>query len=190
MQMGSVGSSSSIASLQAPVGVTDMLHSQGSQAPLEDFDQLVEGPWPIPTNCPQRSLRGQAECNLAGDLVEKPPVSGPNFRSAGRRPFQSFHNFGPKAVNFDPSTSLRAVSTVQAAWHNTHSKEACSTSAPASVLHQHCFLTIEGLQQQSLLTCSSLGYCTAGRPWWRCLCGGTHSSADNRKPHPQQHSCS
>jgi hypothetical protein len=29
---------------------------QGSPAPLADFDQLVEGPWPISTSCPPGGL--------------------------------------------------------------------------------------------------------------------------------------
>jgi hypothetical protein len=44
---------------------------------LAKFDQL-----------PTRGSVWRGKCILAGDLVETPPVSGPKFRSAGRRPFQ------------------------------------------------------------------------------------------------------
>jgi hypothetical protein len=35
-------------------------------------------------------------------MVETPPVTGPKFRSAGRRPVQIFRNFGPSAREFRP----------------------------------------------------------------------------------------
>jgi hypothetical protein len=119
-------------------------HLQGSQAPLEDFDQLVEGPWPISTNCPQRSLRGQAECNLAGDLVEKPPVSGPNFRSAGRRPFQSFHNFGPSAREFRPVDELASPAHLTCAY--------TANGAPAQTPHLHDHGPLLAYAPQSTVT--------------------------------------
>jgi hypothetical protein len=73
---------------------------------LGNFDQL-----------PPRGPLRAAKCILAGEMVETPPVSGPKVRSASRRPFHSFRNFaegpdGPSAVNFDPSTSLRALHTM------------------------------------------------------------------------------
>jgi hypothetical protein len=82
------------------------LIDQGSQAPPGDFDQLVEGPWPISTSCPPRGSLWRGKCLLAGDLVETPPVSGPKFRSAGRRPFQNLRNFGPSARKFRPVDEL------------------------------------------------------------------------------------
>jgi hypothetical protein len=49
---------------------------------------------------------GAGKCLLAGELVEAPPVSGPKFRSASRRPFQSFHNFRPPALKSRPVDEL------------------------------------------------------------------------------------
>jgi hypothetical protein len=69
--------------------------SQGSQASLGDFDQL-----------PARGPLGPGKCILAGRLVEMPPFSGPKFRSAGRRPFHKFLNFGPSALEFRPVDEL------------------------------------------------------------------------------------
>jgi hypothetical protein len=62
---------------------------------LANFDQL-----------PTRGPLGAGKCLLAGELVETPPVSGPKFRSAGRRPFQNFRNFGPPALKFRPVDEL------------------------------------------------------------------------------------
>jgi hypothetical protein len=65
---------------------------------LANLDQLLT-----------REPLGAGKCLLAGELVETPPVSGPKFRSAGRRPFQNFRNSGLRLSNFDTSTSLRAL---------------------------------------------------------------------------------
>jgi hypothetical protein len=62
---------------------------------LDNSDQL-----------PTRGPLGAGKCLLAGGLVETPPVSGPKFRSAGRRPFQNFRNFGPPALKFRPVDEL------------------------------------------------------------------------------------
>jgi hypothetical protein len=46
------------------------------------------------------------KCIYAGDLVETPPVSGPKFRSADRRPCRNFRNLGPSAQEFRPVDEL------------------------------------------------------------------------------------
>jgi hypothetical protein len=56
---------------------------------LANFDQL-----------PTKGSVWRGKCILAGDLVETPPVSGPNVRSAGRRPFQIIRKKGPSAPEF------------------------------------------------------------------------------------------
>jgi hypothetical protein len=43
---------------------------------------------------------------MAGELVEMPPVSGPQLRSPGRRPFQNLRIFGPSAREFRPVDEL------------------------------------------------------------------------------------
>jgi hypothetical protein len=79
---------------------------QGSQAPLGDFDQMVEGPWPVSTFCSPWGPPGAGKCILAGESVEIPPVSASTSRSAGRRPFHKFRYFGPSAREFRPVDAL------------------------------------------------------------------------------------
>jgi hypothetical protein len=103
------------------------LSNQGSQALLGDFDQLVEGSQAISTSCPPGGLWRAANAFWREKWSKHPPVSGPKFRSAGRRPFHSFRNFGPSAVNFDPSTSLRALSVTQVGWLSRFAHYCCAT---------------------------------------------------------------
>jgi hypothetical protein len=71
---------------------------------LANFDQL-----------PTRGSVWRGKCILAGDLVETPPVSGPKFRSAGRRPFQNFRKQGPSAPEFRPVDEAASPGTHGAA---------------------------------------------------------------------------
>jgi hypothetical protein len=61
------------------------LISQGSQAPLGEFDLLVEGPWPISTSWPPGGLLGRAiafwqkQLHFGGRIGKKNLRFGPNI---------------------------------------------------------------------------------------------------------------
>jgi hypothetical protein len=71
-----------------------------------DFDQLVEGPWPISTSCPPVGLCGGASAFWRENWLIPPPVLGSEFGSAGRRPSLEdpprFRDFGPMTCDFRP----------------------------------------------------------------------------------------
>jgi hypothetical protein len=79
---------------------------QGWQAPLGDFDQLLEGPWPISTSRPSGGLWGRASALWRVNWTKCPPVSSTKIRSAGRRPFRNIRNFRPSAREFRPFDEL------------------------------------------------------------------------------------
>jgi hypothetical protein len=58
--------------------------------------------------------------------VERPPRSGPIFRSAGRRPFQNFRKLGPAAPKFRPVDEL--ASPVSSATRQSKRTPSASTS--------------------------------------------------------------
>jgi hypothetical protein len=82
---------------------------QGSQAPLGDIDQLVEGPWAISTSWPPRGPPGAGKCILAGESVETSPFWLRNIDQLVEDPSTISKIPGLRPVNFDPSTSLRAL---------------------------------------------------------------------------------
>jgi hypothetical protein len=80
---------------------------------------------------PHRGPPGAGKCFPAEELVETPTVSGPNFRSAARRPF-----LYTSPVNFDPSTSLRALMQPAAVIINNQQLGLPRGSVPCSSLHK------------------------------------------------------
>jgi hypothetical protein len=87
---------------------------QGSQAPLGDFDQLVEGPWPISTTCPPRGPPGAGKCIWAENWSKQPPFRAQNFDHLVEDPSTIPEVSGLRPVNFDRSTSLRALPLTRA----------------------------------------------------------------------------
>jgi hypothetical protein len=83
--------------------------TQGSQAPLEDFDQLVEGPRPISTSCPPGGLRGRGSGFWRENWSKHPPFRAQNFDQLVEDPFNIYEISGLRPTNSDPSTSLRAL---------------------------------------------------------------------------------
>jgi hypothetical protein len=61
-----------------PLVCSAIIAAQGSQAPLRDFDQLVEGPWPISTSCPPRGLWGRGNA-FWWEKWSKHPHFGPRI---------------------------------------------------------------------------------------------------------------
>jgi hypothetical protein len=88
---------------------------QGSQAPLENLDQLVPPPLKGLGQSRPAASHGAGKCIVAGTMVETAPVSGPKFRSAGRRPFHNFPNFGPSAREYRPVDELASPVTLSLA---------------------------------------------------------------------------
>jgi hypothetical protein len=74
---------------------------QGSQVSLEDFDQLVEGSWPISTSCLPGDLWGRAslvQVHFGGKIGRTAPLFGPKIsisRSKTLPQFPNFWAFGP-----------------------------------------------------------------------------------------------
>jgi hypothetical protein len=82
---------------------------QGSQAPPRDFDQLVEGPWPISTSCPPGGLWGRGSAFWRENWSKHPPLRAQNFDQLVEDPFNISEISGLRPSHFDPSTSLRAL---------------------------------------------------------------------------------
>jgi hypothetical protein len=78
---------------------------QGSQAHPRDFDQLVDGHWPIPMVLRLTHFDGVFR-GFPVVPVETPPRSKSKFRSAGRKSFQDFRKTGPAAPKFRPVDEL------------------------------------------------------------------------------------
>jgi hypothetical protein len=87
--------------------------SQGSQAPLRGFDQLVEGPWPISTSCPPGGLWGRGSAFWRENWSKHPPFRTQNLDPLVEDPFKISRISGLPPSHFDPSTSLRALHSVQ-----------------------------------------------------------------------------
>jgi hypothetical protein len=85
---------------------------QGSQAPLRDFDQLVEGPWPISTSCPPGGLWGRGSAFWRENSSKHPPSRAQNFDQLVEDPFKFSEIPGLGPSHFDPSTSLRALTSL------------------------------------------------------------------------------
>jgi hypothetical protein len=79
---------------------------QGSQALLGDFYQLVEGPWSLSTSWPPGGLWGRARA-FWRENGRNAPRFGPEISISQSKTFSEF--LGLRPVNFDPSTSLRAL---------------------------------------------------------------------------------
>jgi hypothetical protein len=82
---------------------------QGSQAPLEVFDQRVEGPWPITTSCPPGGLWGRASAFWRENRSKCQPFRAKKFDQPVEDPSTFSEISGLRPVKFDPSTSLRAL---------------------------------------------------------------------------------
>jgi hypothetical protein len=82
---------------------------QGSQAPLGGFDQLVEGPWPISTSCPPGGPLGRASAFWRENRLKHPPFRLQNLDQRVEDPSTVSRISGLRPLNFDPSTSLRAL---------------------------------------------------------------------------------
>jgi hypothetical protein len=83
--------------------------TQGSQAPLRDFDQLVEGPGPISTSCPPGGLWGRGSAFWRENWSKHPPFRAHNFDQLVEVTFKISEISGLRPSHFDPSTSLRAL---------------------------------------------------------------------------------
>jgi hypothetical protein len=89
---------------------------QGLQAPLRDFDQLVEGPWPISTSCPTGGLWGRGSAFWRENWSKHPPLWAQNFDQLVEDPLNISRIPGLRPSNFDPSTSLRALGWGRLYW--------------------------------------------------------------------------
>jgi hypothetical protein len=86
-----------------------LLPAQCSQAPPADFDQLVEGPWPISTSCPPRGLCGGASAFWRGIWSKYPLFGVQEIDHLIEDPSEISEILGLRPENFDPSMSLRAL---------------------------------------------------------------------------------
>jgi hypothetical protein len=116
---------------------------QGSQAPPADFNQLVEGPWPISTSCPPGGL-----CCWASAFWSKYPL----FRAQGfdqliEQPAKISEISGLRPKNFNPSMSLRALAGT-------------STSA-----HEHCAVNCQFVYAVYTTACKPVGLASPCG-WW------------------------
>jgi hypothetical protein len=98
---------------------------QGSQAPLGDFGELVEGPWPSSTSCPPGALWWRASAFKAPSWGENgskhPPFWVQTIDQLVADPATTAEISGLLPMDFDPLTSLRALRTL-------------------SIPHLHCML--------------------------------------------------
>jgi hypothetical protein len=90
--------------------------TQGSQAPLRDFDQLVGGPWPISTSCPPGGLWGRGSAFWRENWSKHPPFPAQNFDQLVDNPFKISEALDLRPSNVDPSTSLRALQPPNNPW--------------------------------------------------------------------------
>jgi hypothetical protein len=82
---------------------------QGSQAPPRDFDQLVDGHWPISMGAPIDPCRGVFP-RFSGSTGRNNPSFWANISiSRVEEPFKISEIWGLRPQNFDPSMSLRAL---------------------------------------------------------------------------------
>jgi hypothetical protein len=86
----------------------DSSDSQGSQAPLKDFDQLVEGPWPISTSCPPGCLWGRGSAFWRENWSKHPPFWAQTFDQLVDGPFKISDRSSRRG---DAHSDLRTFST-------------------------------------------------------------------------------
>jgi hypothetical protein len=91
------------------LGIRLLRQWQGSQAPVWEFDQLVEGPWPISTSCPLGRLWGRGSAFWRENWSKHPPFPAPDFDQLVEDPVKISEISGLRPSKFDPSTSLRAL---------------------------------------------------------------------------------
>jgi hypothetical protein len=63
-----------------------------------------------------KGASGGGQVHFGGRSGRNTPVSGPKFRSDGRRPFHTFGNFGPSAREFRPIDELASPEALLAVW--------------------------------------------------------------------------
>jgi hypothetical protein len=83
--------------------------AQGSQPPPADFDQLVEGPWPISTSCPPRGPCGGASAFWREIRSKLPLFRAQIFDQLVEGLCNISGTRGLRPQYFDPSMRLRAL---------------------------------------------------------------------------------
>jgi hypothetical protein len=105
---------------------------QGSQAPVGEFDQLVEGPWPISTSCASGCLWGRASAFWREKWSKRPTFRARNFDQPVEDLFRIFRNFGPSAREFRPVDELASPGLLCC---KSIRPQTCSCAAQLVVVH-------------------------------------------------------
>jgi hypothetical protein len=80
--------------------------------PLRDFEQLVEGPWPILTSCPPGGLWARGSAFWRENWSTHPPFRAQISAQLVEDPIHFFRNFRPPALTFRPVDELASPARV------------------------------------------------------------------------------
>jgi hypothetical protein len=137
---------------------------QGSQAPPADFDQLVEGPWPISTSCPPGGLCGGASAFWREIWSKFPLFRVQKFDHLIEDPSKISEISGLRPKIFDPSMSLRALMQTADASHPLHCKHDVTASSCTWLDVAHALVRPTQAHAQRNVCCVRCIFFTACRP--------------------------